>query len=251
MAAVASLCVFCGAQMGRNPAHVEAARSLGSAMARRGITLIYGAGGIGLMGVMADAVLAEGGTVVGVIPESLESLEVAHRELSEKVVTEDMFQRKQVMMDRADAFVVLPGGFGSLDEFFEVLTWKQLGLHDQAGGRPRQRGLLGAAARPPRPRERRGFCAAGNEQSGHGGAVDGRAVPRPRQWRALSEAPGSGSILPPVTLTGRTNLIWCARPAPAAHPRPPGPRSQPIPGDCFGWRKSRSPTPSSISTATR
>ena len=131
MAAVASLCVFCGAQTGRNPAHAEVARSLGAAMAHRGITLIYGAGGIGLMGVMADAVLAGGGTVVGVIPESLESLEVAHRELSEKVVTEDMFQRKQIMMDRADAFVVLPGGFGSLDEFFEVLTWKQLGLHDK------------------------------------------------------------------------------------------------------------------------
>ena len=131
MAAVASLCVFCGAQTGRNPAHVEAARSLGSGMARRGLTLIYGAGGIGLMGVMADAVLAGGGKVVGVIPESLESLEVAHRELTEKVVTEDMFRRKQIMMDRADAFAVLPGGFGSLDEFFEVLTWKQLGLHDK------------------------------------------------------------------------------------------------------------------------
>ena len=110
---------------------MEAARSLGSGMARRGLTLIYGAGGIGLMGVMADAVLAGGGKVVGVIPESLESLEVAHRELTEKVVTEDMFRRKQIMMDRADAFAVLPGGFGSLDEFFEVLTWKQLGLHDK------------------------------------------------------------------------------------------------------------------------
>ena len=131
MAAVASLCVFCGAQMGRNPAHTEAARSLGAGLARRGITLIYGAGGIGLMGVVADAVLAGGGKAVGVIPESLESLEVAHPELTETVVTADMFRRKQIMMDRADGFVVLPGGFGSLDEFFEVLTWKQLGLHDK------------------------------------------------------------------------------------------------------------------------
>ena len=131
MAAVASLCVFCGAQSGRNPAHVEAASSLGTALARRGITLVYGAGGIGLMGVMADAVLAGGGKVVGVIPEHLESLEVAHRGLTEMVVTEDMFRRKRVMIDRADGFVVLPGGFGSLDEFFEVLTWKQLGLHDK------------------------------------------------------------------------------------------------------------------------
>ena len=131
MAAIASLCVFCGAQTGRNPAHGEAARSLGTALARRGITLVYGAGGIGLMGVLADAVLAGGGAVVGVIPEHLESLEVAHPGLTETVVTADMFQRKQIMIDRADGFVVLPGGFGSLDEFFEVLTWKQLGLHDK------------------------------------------------------------------------------------------------------------------------
>ena len=131
MAAVSSLCVFCGAQTGRNPAHVEAARSLGTALARRGITLIYGAGGIGLMGELADAVLAEGGKAVGVIPEQLEILEVAHRRLTETLVTEDMFRRKQIMMDRADGFVVLPGGFGSLDEFFEVLTWKQLGFHDK------------------------------------------------------------------------------------------------------------------------
>ena len=131
MAAIASLCVFCGAQKGRNPAHVDAARSLGAALARRGITLIYGAGGIGLMGEVADAVLAAGGRAVGVIPKHLESLEVAHPGLTEMVVTEDMFRRKQIMIDRADGFVVLPGGFGSLDEFFEVLTWKQLGLHDK------------------------------------------------------------------------------------------------------------------------
>ena len=131
MAAVASLCVFCGAQTGENPAHAEAARSLGSGLARRGITLIYGAGGIGLMSVLADAVLAGGGTVVGVIPEHLERLEVAHPELTETVVTRDMHSRKRAMFDRADGFVVLPGGFGSLDEFFEVLTWKQLGIHDK------------------------------------------------------------------------------------------------------------------------
>ena len=131
MAAVASLCVFCGSQTGGNPAHAEAARSLGAALARRGITLVYGAGGIGLMGVVADAALAGGGKVVGVIPEHLESLEVAHPELTEMVITEDMFSRKRTMFDRSDGFVVLPGGFGSLDEFFEVLTWKQLGLLDK------------------------------------------------------------------------------------------------------------------------
>ena len=131
MAAIASLCVFCGSQTGRNPAHAEAARNLGGALAQRGITLVYGAGGIGLMAVVADAVLAGGGEVVGVIPEHLARLEVAHEGLTETVITEDMFRRKQVMIDRADGFVVLPGGYGTLDEFFEVLTWKQLGLHDK------------------------------------------------------------------------------------------------------------------------
>ena len=186
MAAVASLCVFCGAQSGENPAHAEAARSLGSGLARRGITLIYGAGGIGLMSVLADAVLAGGGTVVGVIPEHLERLEVAHPELTETVVTRDMHSRKRAMFDRADGFVVLPGGFGSLDEFFEVLTWKQLGLHDKPSGRSRQRGFLGTAARPARPCERRGLRAGGHERPRHGGAVHGRAVPRPRQRRGVS-----------------------------------------------------------------
>ena len=131
MAAIASLCVFCGSQTGRNPAHAEAARSLGAGLAERGIALVYGAGGIGLMAVLADAVLAGGGRVVGVIPEHLARREVAHAGLTETVVTGDMFQRKQVMFDRSDGFVVLPGGFGTLDEFFEVLTWKQLGLQDK------------------------------------------------------------------------------------------------------------------------
>ena len=131
MAAIASLCVFCGSQTGRNPAHAEAARSLGTALARRGITLVYGAGGIGLMAVVADAVLAGGGKAVGVIPEKLESLEVAHPGLTETVVTKDMFRRKRIMLDRADGFVILPGGYGTLDEFFEVLTWKQLELLDK------------------------------------------------------------------------------------------------------------------------
>ncbi len=126
MAAVASLCVFCGSQMGTNPAYAEAARSLGAGLAARGITLVYGAGGIGLMSQLADAVLAGGGRVVGVIPEHLARREVQHPGLSETVVTGDMLSRKRVMFDRSDGFVILPGGFGTLDEFFEVLTWKQL-----------------------------------------------------------------------------------------------------------------------------
>ncbi len=131
MAVLASLCVFCGSQRGANPAHAEAARSLGAGLARRGIALVYGAGGIGLMAVLADAVLAGGGRVVGVIPTHLARLEVAHPGLTETIVTDGMHRRKQAMFDRADGFVVLPGGYGTLDEFFEVLTWKQLGLHDK------------------------------------------------------------------------------------------------------------------------
>ena len=131
MAAIASLCVFCGSQTGRNPAYATLARGLGTALAQRRITLVYGAGGIGLMGVVADAVLAGGGEAIGVIPEKLERLEVAHPGLNETVVTKDMFRRKRIMLDRADGFVILPGGYGTLDEFFEVLTWKQLGLLDK------------------------------------------------------------------------------------------------------------------------
>ena len=126
-----SLCVYCGSQAGGNPAHAAVARGLGRELARRGITLVYGAGGIGLMALLADAVLAGGGKVIGVIPEHLARREVLHSELTETIVTDDMHRRKQAMFDRADGFVVLPGGFGTLDEFFEVLTWKQLGLHDK------------------------------------------------------------------------------------------------------------------------
>ncbi len=97
----------------------------------RGITLVYGGGGIGLMAVLADAVLAGGGRVIGVIPEHLARIEVSHTGLTETVVTDGMHLRKREMFDRADAFAVLPGGFGTLDEFFEVLTWKQIGLHDK------------------------------------------------------------------------------------------------------------------------
>ena len=131
MATITSLCVYCGSREGRDAAHVETARRLGAALAMRGITLVYGGGGIGLMAVLADAVLAGGGKVVGVIPEHLARIEVLHPGLTETVVTDGMHIRKRTMFDRADAFAVLPGGFGTLDEFFELLTWKQIGLHDK------------------------------------------------------------------------------------------------------------------------
>jgi uncharacterized protein (TIGR00730 family) len=122
------ICVFCGAREGANPAYAESARTLGALVAARGCTLVTGGGALGLMGVVTDAALAGGALVVGVIPGSLVEREVVHERLSERVVVRDMFERKGEMMRRADAFVALPGGMGTLDELTEVLTWTQLGL---------------------------------------------------------------------------------------------------------------------------
>ncbi|EIL99920.1 TIGR00730 family Rossman fold protein [Rhodanobacter thiooxydans] len=124
-----AICVYCGSNSGRHPEYAEQAHAFGTEMARRGIALIYGGGNVGLMGVVADAVLAGGGRVVGVIPRQLVELEVAHPGLTELVVVETMHQRKTRMYELSDAFVALPGGFGTMDEMFEMLTWAQLGLH--------------------------------------------------------------------------------------------------------------------------
>jgi uncharacterized protein (TIGR00730 family) len=124
-----SVCVFCGARSGKNPAHVAAARATGAMLAARGWRLVYGAGDVGLMGEVARAATAGGGATFGVIPVSLLRREVARRDLSTFVVTEDMHERKKVMFMNSDAIAVLPGGAGSLDEFFEVVTWAQIGLH--------------------------------------------------------------------------------------------------------------------------
>lgn len=131
MEEIKALCVYCGSNKGTDPRYAGLARSLGSEIAARDITLIYGAGGIGLMTEVADAVLAADGQVVGVIPDHLARAEVQHGGLSETVVVDSMHVRKQIMFERADGFVVLPGGLGTLDEFFEILTWRQIGLHDK------------------------------------------------------------------------------------------------------------------------
>ena len=125
-----ALCVYCGSSSGSHPEYVEQARAFGTEMARRGIALVYGGGKVGLMGTVADAVLAAGGKVIGVIPRQLVDLEVAHVGLSELVVVDTMHQRKTRMFELSDAFVALPGGFGTMDEMFEMLTWAQLGLHN-------------------------------------------------------------------------------------------------------------------------
>jgi uncharacterized protein (TIGR00730 family) len=128
---ITSLCVFCGSSSHVGAVYREAAAELGAAIARRGLRLVYGGGRVGLMGLLADAALAGGGHVVGVIPEFLRGLEVAHTGLTELRVVPTMHDRKRAMFELADAFMVLPGGLGTLDETIEVVTWKQLGLHDK------------------------------------------------------------------------------------------------------------------------
>lgn len=125
------LCVYCGSSIGADPRYREAAAALGAGLATTGIELVYGGGRNGLMGAVADAVLAGGGTAIGVIPRHLQDREVAHLGLSELVIVDTMHQRKQAMAERADAFAVLPGGVGTLDETVEILSWRQLGLHDK------------------------------------------------------------------------------------------------------------------------
>jgi uncharacterized protein (TIGR00730 family) len=129
-----SVCVFCGSASGVKPAYAEAARELGRTLAGRGLGLVYGGGRVGLMGEVATAALAAGGEVLGVIPHSLSHKEIALAECTELVVVDTMHQRKALMADRADAFVALPGGFGTCDELFEILTWGQLGIHRKPVG---------------------------------------------------------------------------------------------------------------------
>ncbi|MEA5444717.1 TIGR00730 family Rossman fold protein [Gammaproteobacteria bacterium AB-CW1] len=128
---MSNVCVFCGSRHGRNPDYTRLAHNLGAALAEQGHGLVYGGGRVGLMGVMADAAMAAGGKVLGVIPESLESREVGHRNITRLEVVSDMLSRKQRMIELSDAFIALAGGLGTLDELFEVLTWRQLGLIDE------------------------------------------------------------------------------------------------------------------------
>ncbi len=129
MKEIKSLCVYCGANFNGNSVIKEAILTLAATMVKSEITLVYGGGSVGVMGVIADEVMRLGGKVIGVIPQFLMDKEVGHKGISQMIVTENMHQRKQNMADLADGFVILPGGFGTLEEFFEVLTWLQLGLH--------------------------------------------------------------------------------------------------------------------------
>ena len=124
-----SVCVFCGASPGARPIYREAAEQLGRSLAEQGLTLVYGGGAVGLMGLVADAALAAGGEVIGIIPQSLERAEIGHRGLTRLEVVDGMHARKARMAELADAFIALPGGLGTLEELFEVWTWGQLGYH--------------------------------------------------------------------------------------------------------------------------
>ncbi|MDQ3946208.1 MAG: TIGR00730 family Rossman fold protein [Actinomycetota bacterium] len=128
------VCVFCGSSPGERPGYAEAARAMGQAVAGQGIGLVYGGGRVGLMGVLADAALEAGGEVIGVIPEHMTSREIAHYDLSDLRVVGSMHERKALMYELADGFVALPGGLGTLEELFEILTWCQLGVQVKPSG---------------------------------------------------------------------------------------------------------------------
>ncbi|MBM4123864.1 MAG: TIGR00730 family Rossman fold protein [Nitrospira sp.] len=128
------ICVFCGSREGTRPVYAEAARAVGSMLASEGIGLVYGGGGIGLMKILADAVLDEGGTVIGVIPQALTVQEIAHPRVTDLRIVGSMHERKALMADLSDAFIALPGGYGTLEEFCEIVTWAQLSFHRKPCG---------------------------------------------------------------------------------------------------------------------
>lgn len=131
---IKSICIYCGSNPGKRVEYTTQAREVGAYLAQQGVTVVYGGASIGIMGVVADATLAAGGEVIGVIPQALVDREVAHMGLSELIVTRSMHERKAVMAERADAFVALPGGVGTLEEIFEIWTWSQLGMHAKPCG---------------------------------------------------------------------------------------------------------------------
>lgn len=129
-----SICVYCGSNPGAEPAYADAAEAVGRLLAGEGIRLVYGGGSVGLMGVVASAAMAAGGEVIGVIPRSLDRREIAHRAITELRVVESMHERKALMNELADGFIALPGGYGTLEELCEMLTWAQLGIHAKPVG---------------------------------------------------------------------------------------------------------------------
>ena len=134
MSALKRICVFCGSSAGARPAYAAAARELGRTLAERGLGIVFGGGKVGLMGVLADAALAAGGETIGVIPEALVAREIGHQGLTTVHVVRSMHERKTLMADLADAFIALPGGYGTFEELFEAVSWTQLGIHSKPCG---------------------------------------------------------------------------------------------------------------------
>lgn len=190
------VCVFCGSSAGARREYAGAATAMGRELARRGVELVYGGGAVGLMGILADAVLADGGRVTGVIPDALVAREVAHRGLTSLEVVPTMHVRKARMAELADAFVALPGGFGTFDELFEIVTWAMLGIHakpvgvlDVAGYFGALEGLVDAAVAGGFVRdEQRGFLLTGHADPA--ALLDALAAHRPpavKKWATLEE----------------------------------------------------------------
>lgn len=151
MSRIRRICVFCGSSLGARPAYEQAAADLGTLLAERGIGVIFGGGCIGLMGALADAALAKGGEVVGVIPEGLMQREIGHRGVTKLHVVGTMHQRKAMMADLADAFIALPGGYGTLEEICEIITWSQLGIQRKGVRSPERGKVLGWSTQPAGP----------------------------------------------------------------------------------------------------
>ena len=176
------ICVFCGSSTGDNPQYAHAAVQLGREMARRGIGLVFGGGGVGLMGVIANAVLEAGGHAIGVIPHALVARELAHRALPDLRVVNSMHDRKATMAALADAFVAMPGGFGTFEEFCEVITWTQLGVHRKSCGLLNVRGFYDPLIEQFDRGVAEGFIKRGNREivvahADPGALLDALAIP--------------------------------------------------------------------------
>lgn len=183
-----SVAVYCGARCGDDPAFTAAARTLGRLIAEDGVVLVYGGGHVGLMGVLADAALAAGGRVVGVIPQSLVDREVGHAGLTELHVVKTMHERKHLMAERADAFIALPGGIGTLEELFEVWSWQQLGYHDKPIAMLNVAGYYDALLEFMRASHLHGFVSATQHQALLVEDDAARLLKRLRQAAAMATA---------------------------------------------------------------
>jgi uncharacterized protein (TIGR00730 family) len=184
-----SVAVYCGSRFGDSPAFADAARTLGDLIGRGGATLVYGGGRVGLMGTVADAVMAAGGQVIGVIPQALMDREVGHTGLTELHVVQTMHERKQLMAERADAFISLPGGIGTLEELYEVWSWQQLGYHDKPVALLNVEGYYDALLEFHRVMQARGFVSDAQFNALLVETDPARLLERVRSAAALATAP--------------------------------------------------------------